>query len=121
MMNGRQEESFFHSSFIPHPFEVLSMRARDLLRFALSALWQQKVRTLLTLSGVIAGAFLLVVSISVGQGVEETTVQQFRRHGQLRNVSVFPGYQPLEKVIPPADLVVEGEMSPEKRKRLRQS
>ena len=71
------------------------MRARDLLRFALSALWQHKVRSLLTLGGVVAGAFLLVVSIAVGQGVEETTVQQFRKYGRLRSVSVFPGFQPL--------------------------
>src|SRR5262249_44588747 len=97
------------------------MRTRDLLRFALSALWQPGVRPLLPLSGVVAGAFLLVVSISVGQGVEEATVRQFRRHGQLRAVSVFPGYKPLETVIPPADLEVKGEMSEAKRKRIRQA
>ena len=96
------------------------MRARDLLRFALSALWQHKVRSLLTLGGVVAGAFLLVVSIAVGQGVEETTVQQFRKYGRLRSVSVFPGFQPLEKVIPPADLEVKGPMSDAKRERIRQ-
>ena len=97
------------------------MRTADLLRFALSALWHQKVRTLLTLSGVIAGAFLLVVSISVGQGVEEATIRQFRRHGQLRAISVFPGFKPVETIIPPAELEVKGAMSPEKRQRLRRS
>ncbi|MBI1914707.1 MAG: ABC transporter permease [Planctomycetes bacterium] len=102
------------------PNRVKTMRARDLLRFALSALWQHKVRTLLTLSGVVAGSFLLVVSIAVGQGVEETTVQQFRKYGRLRSVSVFPGFQPLEKIIPPADLEVKGQMSDAKRERIRQ-
>src|SRR5438445_7868026 len=96
------------------------MRARDLLRFALSALWQHKVRTLLTLSGVVAGSFLLIVSIAVGQGVEETTVSQFRKYGRLRSVNVFPGFQPLEKVIPPSDLEVKGSMSEAKRERIRQ-
>src|SRR6266567_3571278 len=96
------------------------MRTPDLLRFSLAALWQHKVRTLLTLSGVVAGAFLLVVSIAIGQGVEEATVRQFRRYGQLRNVSVFPGFQPVEKIIPPADLEVKGPMSEAKRQRIRQ-
>ncbi len=96
------------------------MRTADLFRFALSALWKHKVRTLLTLGGVAAGAFLLVVSVAIGQGVERATVQQFRRYGQLRNVNVFPGYQPLEKVIPTGDLEVKGEMSEAKRKRIRQ-
>ncbi len=96
------------------------MRYRDLLRFALSALWQHKVRTLLTLIGIVAGSFLLVVSISIGQGVEETTVRQFRKYGQLRSINVFPGFQPLEKVIPPADLEVKGAMSEAKRQRIRQ-
>src|SRR5262249_36652484 len=97
------------------------MRFRDLLRFALSALWQHKVRSLLTLSGIVAGSFLLVVSISVGQGVEETTVQQFRKYGQLRSINVFPGFRPLEEVVPTADLVVKGDMSEAKRQRIRQA
>ena len=97
------------------------MRTRDLLAFAFSALWQHRVRTLLTLSGVVAGSFLLVVSISVGQGIEEATVREFRRHGQLRTISVFPGFKPIETIIPPADLVVRGPMSEAKRKRLRLS
>src|SRR5437773_10487701 len=104
MMNGRQTLLVFYSSFIIHHFEVLPMRFRDLLRFALGALWQHKVRTLLTLSGVIAGSFLLMVSIAVGQGVEETTVSQFRKYGRLRSVSDLPGFQPLEQLIPPLDL-----------------
>ena len=84
------------------------MRARDLLRFALSALWQHKVRSLLTLGGVVAGAFLLVVSIAVGQGVEQTTVQQFRKYGRLRSVSVFPGFQPMEKILASGPLTGAG-------------
>src|SRR3989440_754993 len=96
------------------------MRSRVLLRFALSALWQHRARTLLAISGVIAGSFLLMVSIAVGQGVEETTVNQFRKFGRLRSVSVFPGFQPLEKVIPPSDLEVKGPMSEAKRERIRQ-
>src|SRR5262249_39434045 len=43
-----------------------------------------------------------------------------RKYGRLRNISVFPGFQPLEKVIPAADLEVKGSMSAAKRERIRQ-
>src|SRR5947207_13607273 len=97
------------------------MRTADLLRMALVALWRHKVRTLLTLSGVVAGTFLLVVSIAIGRGVEEATLRQLRKNDQLRKITVFPSYQPSEKLIPPGDLVVKGEMSDTKRQRIRQS
>src|SRR5262245_175146 len=97
------------------------MRKADLLRLALSALWRHKVRTLLTLSGVIAGTFLLVVSISIGRGVEEATVRQLRQSNQLRKITVFPNYQPVEASIPTADLEVKGPMSDARRQRLRRS
>lgn len=89
------------------------------MRLALSALWRHKVRTLLTLSGVVAGTFLLVVSISIGRGVEEATVRQLRRSNQLRKINVFPSYQPVEGAIPEADLHVAGSMSDEKRARIK--
>src|SRR5437016_2628163 len=97
------------------------MRTSDLLRLALAALWRHKVRTLLTLSGVVAGTFLLVVSISIGQGIEEATIRQLRRNDQLRKITVFPNYQPTEDSIPERDLRVTGPMSDAKRQRIRRS
>src|SRR5437762_5362280 len=97
------------------------MRTADLLRMGLAGLWRHKVRTLLTLSGVIAGTFLLVVSISIGRGVEEATVRQLRRSDQLKKITVFPNYQPVEAFIPAADLVVKWSMSDARRERLRRS
>src|ERR1044071_2432237 len=97
------------------------MRTADLARLALSALWRHKVRTLLTLSGVIAGTFLLVVSIAIGRGVEEATIRQLRKNDQLRKINVFPSSQPVESTIPPSDLVVRGDMSEVRRTRLRRS
>ena len=44
------------------------MRLIDLLTLSLAALWQQKMRTALTLLGVIVGSFILVMCLSVGQG-----------------------------------------------------
>lgn len=97
------------------------MRKADLLRLALAALWRHKVRTVLTLSGVIAGTFLLVVSISIGRGVEEASVNQLRKSDQLRKITVFPSYTPVEGAIKPEELIVHGDMNEERRKRIRQS
>src|SRR4051794_2298711 len=97
------------------------MRTSDLLKLALAALWRHKVRTLLTLSGVVAGTFLLVVSVSVGRGIEEATVRQLRRSDQLRKITVFPNYQPTEANVPEEELRVTGPMSEENRRRIRRS
>jgi len=48
------------------------MRFADLLGLSLGALRQQKARTILTTLGVVFGSFVLVISLSVGQGVQRT-------------------------------------------------
>src|SRR2546426_863769 len=93
----------------------------DFFRLSLSSLARHKIRTLLTLTGVFAGSFLLVVSVSLGRGVEDVTVQQFHKAGPVREISVFPSLQPLESSIPKGELEVKGDMSEDKRKRLRRS
>src|SRR5262249_7657047 len=52
--------------------EGVPVRVADILGLALSALWQQKARTLLTTVGVVFGSFVLAATLSVGQGVQET-------------------------------------------------
>jgi putative ABC transport system permease protein len=64
------------------------MRFADILGLALSALWQQKARTLLTTVGVIFGSFVLAASLSIGQGVQETIDRESRRSTRLRKVDV---------------------------------
>ena len=49
------------------------MRILDILGLALSALWQQKTRTLLTTLGVIFGSFVLAASLSIGQSQKLTS------------------------------------------------
>ena len=95
------------------------MRLADLLAMSLAALWQQKVRTLLTMFGVLIGTFTLVSSISVGRGVYEATMRQLRQGNQLRQIQVYPGYGQVEKRIPRAELEVKGPMSDAKRARIR--
>ena len=69
------------------------MRGRDLFGLALAALWQSKVRTLLTLAGVALGAGMLVVSLSLGHGLRTIVETEFRRDDQLRNIMVFRSWR----------------------------
>ncbi|MCX7419571.1 MAG: FtsX-like permease family protein [Planctomycetia bacterium] len=92
------------------------MNLSDLFGFAFHSLTQHKLRSSLTLLGVILGAFLVIVTISIGQGVQEVIPRLMRRNDQLRQISVQPNGE-REK----ADFVKEpivGEMSDERRVRL---
>jgi putative ABC transport system permease protein len=91
------------------------VRLADVLRLALGALWRQKVRTLLTVLGVVFGGFVLVISLSIGQGVQDTILRQAARFGDLRLVEVQAGAPGPEEG--PAE-PVRGAMSDERRERL---
>ena len=96
------------------------MRFADILGLALSALWQQKARTLLTTMGVIFGSFVLAASLSINSGVQETIERESRRSTQLRRVQVRPGGggQPSDF----ADQVeVKGNMNDARRERIRKA
>jgi putative ABC transport system permease protein len=97
------------------------MRPADVLGIALSALRRQKVRTLLTLSGVVIGTFILAVNLSLGRGTQDEILRQLRRGQQLRQVLVWPHAEAREADIPPEDLRVRGPMSDAKRRRIRQA
>jgi putative ABC transport system permease protein len=97
------------------------MRFADLLGIAISALVQQKVRTLLTMAGVVIGSFALVVCVSLGWGFEEEVMRQLDRGSLTRQIVVLPGSGVREDTIPPETLRVEGPMSYAKRQRIRQA
>ena len=93
------------------------MRFADILGLALSALWQQKARTLLTTLGVIFGSLVLAASLSINFGVQETIERESRRSTQLRRVQVRPG-----GAGGPSDIAeqvqVKGNMSESRRERI---
>lgn len=95
------------------------MRFHDILRLALSALGQHRVRTALTTLGVLVACFLLISSVSVGRGIYVATMRQFRKGDSLRQISVTPSYEQPERTIPAADIAVHGSMSDAKRERIR--
>lgn len=100
------------------------MRPIDLFRLSLGALWRQKLRTLLTLLGVIIGTATLSVSLSIGLGVREVLENQFSKEERLREISVFANYDAPDSDtsdIPPEVTAIEGEMPDAKRERLREA
>ena len=95
------------------------MRLTDLLVMPVAALWQQKMRTMLTTLGVIFGAFVLAASLSIGEGVQETIVRESHRSDVSRRVDVFAKWNPVASKAEADDVKVEGTMSDARRERLR--
>jgi putative ABC transport system permease protein len=96
------------------------VRFADIVGLALSALYQQKVRTALTTLGVVIGSLVLLLSLSIGQGVRAVIAEEWRRNDQLRRINVWPGRRTPDADIPPEEIEIKGEMSDARRERLRQ-
>jgi putative ABC transport system permease protein len=97
------------------------VRFADILGLAVSALWQQKMRTLLTTLGVIFGSFVLAASLSVGQGAQDTIQRESIRHDALRRMVVRPQWRGSTASPSKEKIQVKGEMTEAKRQRIRQA
>src|SRR3954469_14870143 len=99
------------------------MRYGELLKFALGGLWRQKVRTALTLVGVTVGTCALAFSLSLGLGLRQFIETEFKGRDDFWRVVVRVDEPPPdENAIPERDkakLDVKGEMSAERRGRIR--
>jgi putative ABC transport system permease protein len=98
-----------------------SMRPSDLVGLAFSALGQQKVRTILTLAGVVIGTFTLIVSLAIGRGIDQAIVALFHEQDTLRKIQVYPKYETKAADVPAAEREPKGTMSEAKRNRLRKA
>ena len=67
------------------------MRFIDLLRMSVSNLWRRKLRTFLTVLGVIIGTASIVVMISLGLGLSKSTMEQIEQSGGLTTITVREG------------------------------
>jgi ABC-type antimicrobial peptide transport system permease subunit len=68
------------------------MNNLDIFAMGLKNLWRRKVRSLLTVLGVIIGTAAIVVMISLSVGIEDAMVKQFESMGDLSMIEVWPGY-----------------------------
>lgn len=67
------------------------MKFIDLLRMSISNLWRRKLRTFLTVLGVIIGTASIVVMISLGLGLTKSTMDQIQQNGGLTTINVSEG------------------------------
>jgi len=64
------------------------MRFGDLLYMSGSSLWKRKVRTVLTVLGVVIGTASIVVMVSLGLGLNRSTMQDIEENGGLTSIEV---------------------------------
>ena len=59
------------------------MKLLDLLRMSSSNLWKRKVRTVLTVLGVVIGVASIVVMVSLGLGLSRSMMAECESSGSL--------------------------------------
>jgi len=64
------------------------MKFLDLLRMSSSSLWKRKIRTFLTVLGVVVGTASIVVMISLGLGLNKSSMEQIEKYGGLTTINV---------------------------------
>jgi len=64
------------------------MRYRDLLGMSASNLLRRKLRTVLTVLGVIIGTASIVVMVSLGLGLRKSSLEQIEQYGGLTTINV---------------------------------
>ncbi|NLT94167.1 MAG: ABC transporter permease [Clostridia bacterium] len=63
----------------------------DIVKMAYRNLWRRKVRTFLTILGVLIGTTSIVVMISLGIGLNEAQTRNMERWGSLNQIEVYQG------------------------------
>ena len=77
------------------------MKLKDMIAMCLSNLFKRKVRTLLTVMGVVIGTCAIVVMISLGLGMQKTTEEALAQMGDLTVIQIYNWSGSAE--IPPLD------------------
>lgn len=65
------------------------MSTRDLILMAVRNLWKRKLRTFLTVLGVVIGTTSIVVMVSIGIGMNESFQKQVEEWGSLQVIDVY--------------------------------
>lgn len=64
------------------------MKFLDLLRMSSGNLWKRKIRTVLTVLGVVIGVASIVVMVSLGLGLSRSQMEQMESYGSLTQITV---------------------------------
>ncbi|MBC7087777.1 MAG: ABC transporter permease [Tissierellales bacterium] len=66
------------------------MNSLDLIYMGIKNLWRRKLRTFLTVLGVIIGAASIIVMLSIGFGLTQAFEDQLSQWGSLTNINIYP-------------------------------
>jgi len=69
------------------------MNSIELIRMGVKNLWRRKLRTFLTILGVIIGTSSIITMVSLGFGMNEAFKQEISRMGSLSIINVNPSYE----------------------------
>lgn len=65
------------------------MKFSDLLLMSISNLWKRKLRTVLTVLGVMIGITSIVVMVSLGNGLKESIMDQMTSYSNIMQITVY--------------------------------
>lgn len=65
------------------------MRFSDLLTMSINNLRRRKLRTALTVLGVVIGTASIIVMVSLGIGLQQLTMQQYASYGSLTAITIY--------------------------------
>ena len=68
------------------------MSSIDLFRMGIKNLWRRKLRTFLTVLGVIIGVSAIIVMLSLGFGLSNFFEEQIAQWGDLTTINVYRGW-----------------------------
>ncbi len=74
---------------MPRKITESNMNFLDLLTMSVNNLWRRKLRTFLTVLGVIIGTASIVVMISLGMGMNKANMEQIEKYGGLTTINVY--------------------------------
>jgi putative ABC transport system permease protein len=98
------------------------MTVRELTRFAISGLWRQKVRTILTLIGVTVGTCAMAFSLALGLGLREFIENEFKGRNEFWRIHVSVDDTPPDpKDAPPEKVEVRGTVADDRKARIREA
>lgn len=66
------------------------MSSLDLIRLGLNSLWRRKLRTSLTVLGVVIGTSAILIMVSLGLAMNESFIEEISRMGSLNIINVRP-------------------------------
>jgi ABC-type antimicrobial peptide transport system permease subunit len=75
------------------------MTSFDLISMAIRNLWKRKLRTFLTILGVVIGTASIIVMVSLGIGMSEGFEEQLSQWGDIKAIEVSKSYQENSKVV----------------------